>query len=106
MLALIFALIFGGAAAAMIFLFWKAYLSATGTTWQRILAAAQGSATIAWARFSAFVGMAATALASLADWLNAPGVSDGIKEVLQPQYVALFIIVSGILTELARRRTL
>lgn len=105
-----FGLIFNAAvlvlAAFVIYTLGSGFRAATGTVWERLLAAAQGSATILWARFSMLVGALATVLVEAADWLNAPGVADGIKAVMQPSYVAFFIIAMAVMSELARRRTL
>jgi len=82
------------------------FLGQKGTTWQRLLSAGKDSATILWARFSLMVGTLSGALVELATYVGAPGVADGIKDALQPQYVLGFVILSSIITEWARRRTL
>ena len=86
--------------------FVRCYRAATGTIWQRLLATGRHSATILWQRFTIALAGFADALVWLADLLNAPGVAEPIKSVLQPQYVAVFVVTVAIVGELARRRTL
>jgi hypothetical protein len=86
--------------------FYRSYCAATGTVWQRLLAAGKSSATILWQRFVIAVAALSNGLVWLADVANAPAVSDAIKAALQPQYVAAFVVAVAIITELARRRTL
>src|SRR5919204_3379674 len=86
--------------------FVRAYRAATGTVWQRLLATSRHSATILWQRFTIALAGFADALVWLADLLNAPGVAEPIKSVLEPQYVAVFVVAVAIVGALARRRTL
>ena len=86
--------------------FFSSYRAAAGTLWQRLLATSRESATILWQRFTIALAGFADALVWLADLLNAPGVAEPIKSVLQPQYVAVFVVTVAIVGELARRRTL
>lgn len=80
------------------------YKEAKGTTWQRVLAGAKGSATILWARFVQAVTASVTLLVSLADLLNAPQVGQAIQQYAKPQYVAAIFVGIAIITEIARRR--
>jgi len=84
--------------------FYTGYRAATGTTWQRILAGAKGSATILWARFVQVVTAATMGLVSLADFLNAPAVGTAIQTYLKPQYVAAAFVLIAAISEVARRR--
>ena len=86
--------------------FLRSFRAAAGTVWQRLLATGKQSATILWQRFTIAVVSFADAIVWLADLLNAPGVAEPIKSVLQPQYVAAFVMAVAIISELARRRTL
>jgi hypothetical protein len=86
--------------------FVREWRKAEGSLWDRLVAAGKGSATILWARFTIIVGALADLLVEVADWLNAPGVADGIKMVLQPEYVGAFIVAVALISEVARRRTL
>ena len=86
--------------------FVRAYRAASGTLWQRLLATSRHSATILWQRFTIALAAFADALVWLAELLNAPGVAEPIKSMLQPQYVAALMVAIAIVGELARRRTL
>jgi hypothetical protein len=82
------------------------FLGQKGTVTDRLIAAGKDSLTIAWSRFTIIVTTGASALAEFATYLGDPEVSDVIRELLQPQYVAVFLIGSAVITEWARRRTL
>lgn len=82
------------------------YRAAVGSAWERAIAAGKGSATILWARLTMLVAALSDLLTQAADWLNAPGVADGIRSVLKPEYVAVFVVGLALVTELARRRSL
>lgn len=86
--------------------FVREYRRTPGSVWDRAVAAGKGSATILWARFVAIVSALAALLVEFADYLNAPGVAEAIKGILQPEYVGLFMVAIAIITEFARRRTL
>jgi hypothetical protein len=90
----------------VVFDFVRAWRAASGTVWQRLLATGRHSATILWQRFIIALAGFADALVWLADLLQAPGVAEPIKSVLQPQYVAVLVVAVAIVGELARRRTL
>lgn len=103
MISLIFSLAVAGLLAYIVYDFVAEYRAAAGTTWQRIVAAGKKTETILWARFVALVGCLTDLLVQAADWLNAPGLTDAIREAMQPQYVAGFIIAVALVTEFARR---
>ena len=86
--------------------FIRSYRAAVGTVWQRLLATGRESATILWQRFTIALASLADAVVWLAELLNAPGVAEPIKSVLQPQYVAALMVTIAVVGELARRRTL
>ena len=86
--------------------FIRSFRAAAGTLWQRLLATGRESATILWQRFTIALAAFTDALLWLAELLNAPGVAEPIKSVLEPQYVAVFVVAVAIVGELARRRTL
>lgn len=88
------------------FTFYKALRDASGSTWQRVIAAAQGSATILWARFVALVGLATGGLASAADYLGDPSIGSAIQTYGKPQYVAAALVLIAVITTWARKRTL
>lgn len=82
------------------------FYASSGTLWQRLLATGKQSATILWSRFVVLVTGLSGGLVLLADYLNAPGVADAIKAVIQPQYVMILLIAIPLINEFARRRTL
>jgi hypothetical protein len=70
--------------------------------WDKIKAWFKYSLTILWARVIALAGLLlAAGEALLAD----PNVTGAIQSVLQPKFIPYFIIAIGLVTELARRRT-
>ncbi len=86
--------------------FFHGYRQAGGSLWMRLVAAGKGSATILWARLMLVIGGLADLAVEAAGWLDAPGVSDAVKSMLQPQYVGAFIVAVALVSEFARRRTL
>jgi hypothetical protein len=99
-----------GLGALALYIIWQvvsAYRSATGTTWQRLLATGKQSATILWGKFSVVIAGLAGFLGDFADTLGAPGVKDTIQNALaKPVYVALFVVGISLVSMLARKRTL
>ena len=70
--------------------------------WDKVKAFFKHSITILWARVMTLGGAALATLLSLsAD----PTVSGAIQGVLQPKFIPYYVIAIGIITELARRRT-
>lgn len=61
------------------------------------------SITILWARLVAVTGLLLAAGESV---LQDPNVASAVQAVLQPKYVPYYVIAIGLITELARRRTL
>jgi hypothetical protein len=106
MVTIIVAVALAGVAGFFISEFARDYIATTGSIGERLLAAGKGSATIVWSRFSAVVAALAGALSGLADWLNAPGVSEAIQSCLKPEWVALYVLGLALVSEFARRRTL
>ncbi len=85
----------------------RLYSTAQGSTAQRLLSAGQGSLTIFVNRFIAIITAIAGALASfVTDYLNDPTLAGYIKAMLQPEYVAGFLVVCTMLSIWARKRTL
>ncbi len=71
--------------------------------WDNIKAWFKHSLTILWARLVALVGLLlAAGEALLAD----PNVTAAIQSVLQPKFIPYYVIAIGLITELARRRTI
>ena len=61
------------------------------------------SMTILWARLVAVIGLLLAAGESV---LQDPNVESAVQAALQPKYVPYYVIAIGLITELARRRTL
>jgi hypothetical protein len=70
--------------------------------WDNIKAWFKHSLTILWARAVTLAGLLLAAGDAL---LSDPNVTGAIQSVLQPKYIPYFVIAIGIITELARRRT-
>jgi hypothetical protein len=70
--------------------------------WDKAKAWFRHSVTILWARVVALTGLLLAASDAL---LTDPNVAAAIQSVLQPKWIPYFIIGIGLITELARRRT-
>jgi hypothetical protein len=70
--------------------------------WEKIKAWFKHSITILWARVVALAGLLLAAGQSL---LADPNVSGAIQSVLQPKFIPYYVIAIGLVTEIARRRT-
>lgn len=103
---IVFALFLIAIVAFFVFDMVKLYAATPGSTWDRILAAGRGSATIVWGRFVAIVAAAIGLLPDAADLFGDPSLGDAIKAALNPQYVAAFTIGIALISIFARRRTL
>jgi hypothetical protein len=95
-----------GVPAYMAFEIVRGYTTATGTAWQRLVAAFKGSATIFWARLNALSVAAIGTAGEIATIAGAPGVADTIKPWLAPEYMMAYTLFVLIGAEIARRRTL
>jgi len=62
----------------------------------------KNSVTIFWARVQVLVGFAVASLMALA---SDPNVTSTIQTALQPKYIPYYVIAIGLITEIARRRT-
>ena len=70
--------------------------------WIKIKISFKNSVTIFWARVQVFVGFAVASLMALA---SDPNVTSTIQTALQPKYIPYYVIAIGLITEIARRRT-
>lgn len=70
--------------------------------WDKIKAWFKYSVTILWARAVALAGLLLAAGETL---LADQNVTGAIQSVLQPKLIPYFIVAIGLITELARRRT-
>jgi hypothetical protein len=82
------------------------YMTSTGTTWERVVSAFSGSATIFWARLNALSIGAIGAVGEVSGLVGAPGVKDAIAPYLGPEYMTAYVLFVLIGAEIARRRTL
>ena len=105
-MTIIFILIFAGLLIYDGYVLYTQYRASTSTGWQRYLDAAEGSATILWARFSRLVAALAALIAMVPDYLGDPALSQEIKANLKPEYVVLFVVGVQAITIWARKRTL
>lgn len=71
--------------------------------WDEVKAWFKYSLTILWARAVALAGLLLAAAEAL---LQDPNVSAALQAVLQPKYVPYYVIAIGLVTEIARRRSL
>jgi hypothetical protein len=70
--------------------------------WDKIKAWFKYSLTILWARVVALAGLLLAAGEAL---LSDPNITGAIQSVLQPKFIPYYVIAIGLVTELARRRT-
>ncbi len=70
--------------------------------WQKFKASFKQSVTILWARVVACAGLLLMAGETL---LQDPHIAGAIQSALQPKFVPYYVIAIGLITELARRRT-
>lgn len=70
--------------------------------WDKIKASFKHSVTILWARIQVLAGLAAAAAMGLA---SDPNVIGALQSLLQPKFIPYYVIGIGVITEIARRRT-
>jgi hypothetical protein len=61
------------------------------------------SLTILWARIQVLAGLLAAFLMALA---TDPNVTSAIQVALEPRFIPYYVIAIGLITEIARRRTI
>ena len=61
------------------------------------------SLTILWARIQVLAGLLAAVLMALA---TDPNVTGAIQVALEPRFIPYYVIAIGLITEVARRRTI
>jgi hypothetical protein len=64
------------------------------------------SVTILWARTKMLVGAVLGTVVYYADYLSIPAVKEQVMPYLTAKYVPFYLVGIGIITEVARRRTL
>lgn len=70
--------------------------------WIKIKALFKNSVTIVWARIQVAAGLAMGLVLAVASDAN---VTAAIQGALQPKFIPYYVIAIGIITEIARRRT-
>jgi Phage gp6-like head-tail connector protein len=70
--------------------------------WNKIKSWFKHSTTILWARIQVFIELVVASLMALA---SDPNVSSAIQSALQPKFISYYVIMIGLITEIARRRT-
>ncbi len=96
----------GAFVAYVVYVVVSTFLKETGKPWERLLATAQHSATILWAKFTAVLGVIVGGLEYIADYVGQPEIAEAIKAAMQPKYVAVFVVFVAVVTIWARKRTL
>jgi len=71
--------------------------------WDKIKAWFKHSITILWARIVAVAGLLLAAAQSV---LADPNVTGAVQSALQPKFIPYYVIAIGLVTEIARRRSL
>lgn len=70
--------------------------------WDDIKAWFKNSITILWARIQVLAGVVAASAFAL---LQNPDVTSALQSALQPKFIPYYVIAIGIITEMARRRS-
>jgi hypothetical protein len=71
--------------------------------WSKIKSWFGNSLTILWARIQVLAGLLAVFLMALA---TDPNVTAAIQTALEPKFIPYYAIVIGLITEIARRRSI
>ena len=71
--------------------------------WFKIKSLFRNSITILWARVQVLTGLLAAVLMALA---TDPTVTGAIQVALEPKFIPYYVIAIGLITEIARRRTI
>jgi hypothetical protein len=73
------------------------------TMWTVVKSWFRNSITILWARVQVLAGLVGAVLLALA---SDPNVTGTIQSALQPKFIPYYVIAIGLITEIARRRTI
>ena len=71
--------------------------------WIKAKSSFKNSITILWARIQVLTGVVAASLLALA---QDPNVTGAIQTALQPKFIPYYVIAIGLITEIARRRSI
>jgi hypothetical protein len=75
----------------------------TQSMWSKTKSWFGNSLTILWARIQVLAGLLAAFLMALA---TDPNVTGAIQVALEPRFIPYYVIAIGLITEVARRRTI
>jgi hypothetical protein len=82
-----------------------AYRKAIGSVWQRLFSAVAVAASSVWTGLTVGASVLITALAQVADFVNAPGVASALQTYAKPSVVAAIFIASAMILEFVKRRS-
>ena len=71
--------------------------------WSKIKSSFRNSVTILWARIQVLAGLLAASLMALA---TDPNVTGAIQVAMDPKFIPYSVIAIGLITEIARRRSI
>jgi len=71
--------------------------------WSKIKSSFRNSVTILWARVQVLAGLLAASLMALA---TDPNVTGAIQVAMDPKFIPYYVIAIGLITEIARRRSI
>jgi hypothetical protein len=71
--------------------------------WSKVKSSFRNSVTILWARIQVLAGLLAASVMALA---TDPHVTGAIQVALEPKFIPYYVIAIGLITEIARRRTI
>src|ERR1700743_421621 len=90
----------------IVFTFVHAWITATGSFWQRTLAAGKNSATIVWAKVVLIAGGLVAVLDKIAHLFGDPSLATQIQQYVTPQIVSYVMMGIMAINVWARLRTL
>ena len=89
-----------------VYRFMARYQAAAGSTWEKLLTAAKGSATMLWQYIVAAGGVLMTWSVNAADAFNLPDVRNFVQGHLSPEMFGVTLVVVALIGMAARLRTL
>lgn len=106
MFNIILLMLCGGGIAYFVYRVVTRYQAATGSVWERLLATAKGSATVLLSYAQMVGGFVIAGAEQVSTLLNQPEITSFIQAHVPPQWLGLVLLVMGLITLLARLRTL
>lgn len=99
-------IVVAAAAAYGAFRVYDNYRHASGTRFERVLSSTKNSATVLWGYIVTVAGTLLGWSGQVADFASMPEVRAFIEQHMKPEYVGMAVTAIGVLTVLARLRTL